>query len=66
MLNGIEKKILEELAKRQVMREEEVASVAGSGYKHALQRLIQLGLVSYVFTGTPCYVITKEGIRSLS
>jgi len=68
--NGIETELLKEFGKRLVMRKEEIIKflkgrVSDPHYmaKILIQSLIQRGLITYIYSGSSSYAITKTGMR---
>lgn len=71
--NGFQRQILEEIAKRMVMKKEELVSFLGdkvenpSSYVQAVTKaLSEQGLITYVSPlGQSCYAITQKGMREV-
>ena len=69
--NGFQKQVLEEIAKRMVMKKEELVSFLGdkvenpSSYVQSVTKaLSDQGLITYVTPlGQSCYAITQKGMR---
>ncbi|MBS3055306.1 MAG: hypothetical protein J4452_02320 [Candidatus Aenigmarchaeota archaeon] len=71
--NGFQRQILEEIAKRMVMKKEELVSFLGdkvenpSSYVQSVTKaLSDQGLITYVSPlGQGCYAITQKGMREV-
>ena len=71
--NGFQREILEEMAKRMVMKKEELVSFLGnkvenpSSYIQAVTKaLSDQGLITYVTPlGQSCFAITQKGMREV-
>ena len=71
--NGFQRQILEEIAKRMVMKKEELISFLGdkvenpSSYVQIVTKaLSEQGLITYVSPlGQSCYAITQKGMREV-
>ena len=69
--NGIEKKLLRKLSEVLLMREEEIKNFlkreTGENpeviFRAVVPRLLERGLVRYVYTGDACYAITQTGLK---
>jgi len=69
--NGIERKILEEIARRLVVKKEELVEFLGKKVKNPLSAVERItknlndkGLITYVSPiGQSCYAITQKGMR---
>ena len=69
--NGIEREILEEIARRLVVEKEELVEFLGKKVKNPLsvveritKNLNDKGLITYVSPiGQSCYAITQKGMR---
>ncbi len=69
--NGIEREILEEIARRLVVKKEELVEFLGKKVKNPLsvveritKNLNDKGLITYVSPiGQSCYAITQKGMR---
>ena len=69
MVNGIEKELLKEFAKKSVMRKDEIIKFLDGkvnnpieAYKEITNNLVSNGLITYVYVGESTFVLTRKGI----
>jgi ribosomal protein S19E (S16A) len=65
MMTAEERKILEIIGEKLLVRPEELRALNGSYDKSVLQKLKEMGLIEIVNAGHTCFTITKKGMKVL-